>query len=403
MSPASGVALLFPVFVFSCAPAPESDPGALPPDRVYALTEVRPLEFLNEGGRYGMLRLEISGDSARIYNPFTEYSQTLAAILADGAQETTDSVYLSYIPESDSTLSATLHTPAQIYQQRYRAVDAIPQGGWPTDLVGHTYRIVRDTGNWVVHLADIGGQRDKASMRILQSQLLQIDESDGRQVAERTYGFGMVEGERVYTSFLLPGGEDEALMRPKLAVTGQSADGKPALYVLGRDTINAEPVAVYHLEPYPSLLPEEMDEMAILDLLNRSRMVVGELPAEPDSIGIAYQVEVREHDPVLKRAEVAGIDIAFTADGAFTLFAGERIARQGRWSISPDRNFFFFLTPGMQAEGLTLISDYNESFLAFPLPLDVETERPRGVRLRSYYHPLVDVKFYHTTESGDLK
>ena len=403
MSDTAGPALLLLLILFSCAPAPEtSRDDGLPPGRVYALTEVRPLEFINDGGTYGTLRLELLEDSARIFNPFTSYSRTVAARRADGAQETTDSVYLSYVTEADTVLRATLYTPRQNYTQRYRAVDALPPGGWSMDQVGHTYRLVRDTGQWLVHLANIGGGRGPVS--IFQSHMLRVEEGDGRRVTDRTNGWGAIESDRVFTSFRLPGNNNyDDYMRPALAVAGELADGSPALYVLGRDTLNPEPAGVYHLEPYPALLPEAMGEAEMLELLNRSRIEVGELPPEPDSVGIAYQNEQREHDPVLLPEEVPKLDIAFTDEGRYTLFAGDRIVREGRWSLSPDRNFMFFWPDQSEAQGLALISAYNEEFLSVPFPLEVETKEPRGVRLRSYYRPLPEVRFYPITGSEAMR
>ena len=394
MSFSPGFALTFLVLLLSCAAAPENSvEDGLPPGRVYALTEVRPVDYLNEGGRYGTLRMELLGDSARIFNPFTEYSTTVAAFRANGAQEKGDSVYLSYTTEADTALRATLYTPEQTYTQRYRAVDALPPAGWPLDRVGQTYRLARDTGNWIVHVADLAGGRGPAT--ILLSQILRVEENDGRRVTARSSGWGMVEENRFRTSFGLPGGGEGEYMRPALAVTGELPDGKPALYVLGRDTINPEPLAVWPLEPYPSLLPDKMDQNGVLELLNRSRIEVGELPPEPDSVGIAYQNEQREHDPVLLPGEVPNLDIAFTDEGRYTLFAGDRIVREGSWAVSADRNFMFFWPDQSEAQGLALISAYNEKYLSVPFPLEVETAEPRGVRLRSYYRPLPEVRFYY--------
>ena len=402
MSYSPGFALLFLMILFSCAPAPEvSDGEGLPPGRVYALTDVRPLEYLNQGGTYGTLRLELRGDSARIFNPFTTFATTVAATRADGAQEKTDSVYLSYTTEADTVLRATLYTPEQTYTQRYRAVDALPEAGWSVDRVGQTFRVMRDTGNWVVHIANLGGKDGPVS--IVQAQLMRIDESDGRRVTDRTNGYGSVQGGRVITSFRWPGGAEGDHMRPALAVTGQLPDGSPALYAIGRDTINPEPDAVYPLEPFSSLLPEEMAEGEVMELLNRSRIEVGELPPEPDSVGIAYQNEQREHDPILLPREVPHLDMAFTEEGRYTLFAGDRIVREGRWSLSPDRNFLQFWPDQSEAQGLAMIAAYSDEFLAVPFPLEVETKEPRGVRLRSYYRPLPEVRFYPITGSEAMR
>ncbi|MGB3798250.1 MAG: hypothetical protein WA952_00475 [Lewinella sp.] len=382
------------VAFYSCAPSPEtSAETSAGPGQTYALTASNPVDFVNEGGRYGMLRMRLSGDSARLFNPFTDYELTVAAYAEQRPENKTDSVYLEYDIAEDRSVTAEWHTPAEPYHLRFEPVRPIPLGYWPDTLVGQTFRVGRGGDSLLVHVAELN--RSASGDGFYATQLLRVTGSADRTVDFRTTGYGVSTGGQVRATFDMPESRGLGEMRNSLAVAGLLADGTPTLYLLGTDTINAEPIDSLPLEVYPSLLPENMAEGDLLDLLNRGRLRVMDLPPEPDSVGIAYQNEVSpEHDPILIRSELGTLDISFAEDGGYTVFAGDRIVKAGRWTLSPDRNFLYITSASSFGEGLCLIQAYRDDYIAIPFPLDVETIKPRGVRLRSYYRPLVELRFY---------
>ncbi|WP_116106568.1 hypothetical protein [Lewinella sp. IMCC34191] len=383
----------FVALFYTCAPSPDNGAEASgPKDQEYALTAARPIEFLDESSRFGVLRLSLEEDSARLFDPFTDYETTVAAFAGQRPTGRDDSLYLEYTLEADSTLNATWHSPTQRYALRFAAVAPVAAGYWPDSLVGQTFMVKGRADSLVVHLAELN---NSSGNRYFMSHLMTVEDDGEREVGARTSGYGFSSDERIHAVFDLPGDRAPGQMRRPLAFPGLLADGTPVLYVMGRDTINPVPIDTLALQPFPSLLPETMAAKDLLELLNRGRVQVMELPEEPDSIGIAYQVEPsQEHDPILTRDELPGLDVSFAEDGGFTLFAGDRIVRQGRWALSPDRNFMLIMPDQSAAHGLTMIQAYRDDYIAIPFPLEVETLEPRGVRLRSYYRPMTELRFY---------
>ena len=391
---------LLPLFLLSllctCAPAPEkSGPPSLPFDYEYALipgaldsSKLEP--YLNK------FRLELTADSALFRNPIRYETLRVPAYAAtDTAGGVTDSMYFVYAATGDGSLEGELVLPRQRSRERFRPVPKEELRPWTEKMVDRAYLMRADSANYLVYL----DQRfPRPNGGFLEGYLLRLSADGTRHVTNRSQGFGeMVDGDVTVVFRALSDQHDAAIPYPAgrpVLLTLRDASDRPLLALVDPNRPETLVTDTFRLSPYPSPLPEGLTAADLLPHLALSRIEVGPVPPEPDSVGIEYlDPEPNRPDPVMQYAELPTLDIAFDEDGKFTYFAGDRTVTGGGWRLSEDGNFLIMNPAGYHRGGPMLIEGYNEKELRVPVPLNVQTRRPRGVRIRSYFRPQVPVSF----------
>ena len=175
------------------------------------------------------------------------------------------------------------------------------------------------------------------------------------------------------------------------AITLDGAEYMP--YVVGTEgKRNGQITTVKTVE-----LRQVSDSVSVADLLhilNAGQITVSPPPPEPDSVGIQYvDLNGEATGRLVTHGELLHIDFEFAEDGTYALFAGDRVVQRGRWSLSKGRQFITMRSLTTMTHAARLIEDYEPGALTISLPIDVQTSEPRGVRLTSYYTPVVGLRF----------
>lgn len=384
------------LFLCTCAPSPETTgPPPLPFDYEYALLPGA-LDSSKMEAHLGKLRLELRSDSALLYSPFKDDRFNLPAYAAaDTSGGITDTAYFVYTVGEDGSLEAEVALGAVTSRERFRPVVRNAVRPWTADMEGRAYRMRTDTADFLVYLYERFPRPDGSFM---EGYLLQLNADGSRHITRRFQGFGFGRHGEVYVTFRPPGRQPyQPTPYPgtsTVLVTARDAADRPLLALVDPGQPETVWVDTFRLEPYPSPLPPGTTAADLLPLLTLSRLEMGTVPPEPDSVGIEYlDPEPNRPDPVLRYAELADLDIAFDENGTFTYFAGDRMVAGGGWELSRDGNFLIMNPSGYHRGGPMLIEGYSEGELRVPVPLNVQTRKPRGVRIRSYFRPEVSIRF----------
>ncbi len=91
------------------------------------------------------------------------------------------------------------------------------------------------------------------------------------------------------------------------------------------------------------------------------------LTPEPDFVGVQYAyLEDFERLGGLTEGELSGLDFEFAEDGSYHAFAGDRLLSEGKWALSPDRNFLELPGHGWGGRMPSLIRTYDGTEITSP-------------------------------------
>ncbi|WP_116127164.1 hypothetical protein [Lewinella sp. IMCC34183] len=390
MHPTKPVLLLLPLFFCTCGPAPQEDT----PDNYateWLLTEGKPLAYYSSDGNYKGFRLRLAADSARLHHPITGISEKYRAYPAT-AGSPPDSVYLTYALSADSTLDVRIHAGGEVHAHTYRPTPPLGAHPLTARVMDETYRFELGSQPYLLTFTTVPvGKEEEGRV----ARLHPLDTAFARRIQENRDNFGGLVRQDgtvgLYAAYRDPvygtGG-------PVSLLVSTDATGELQLHRNLRAT--PEDPAPVRIVPqvYPGQLPPGYDPSELADLLNRGRISVRNLTAEPDSFRIQYAYpEDFERRGGITTEELDRLDFEFAADGSFHAFAGDRLITEGEWSISPDRNFIQL--PGNETgrDRPILIQHYDGESMVFLLPLKVQTRMPRGEQLLSYYDAQVMLQF----------
>lgn len=280
--------LSLPLFLCTCGPAELMD---TPPDPAqqteWLLTAGEPLDYYNNSGHYEGFRLDLTGDSARVYNPFLQHDERYRAYAADSTEQFPDSLYLTYKMTLDSTLHVRLRFPGGgDRSQTYRPVARLDTHPITPSLTDRTYQFTLDDEYFLLTFTEVTtGKGDKQRL----ANLYPLDTTTERRITEQFLGFGFIQREDGTVSMLLPARAGEGGRRElnALLISATAAGELQAHQMLDVREENRGPLRILP-QAYPAVIPANYAHSELLDLMNRGRVSARKLTPEPDSVGVEY-------------------------------------------------------------------------------------------------------------------
>ena len=384
---------LYVSFLLLCTCAPDPEPShALPEGMEWGLVEGRPVGYVDNSNKYGGFRLDLTPDSARLYQPFLDHSEQYPAYAADSTARFPDSLYFTYQLEGDSSLRAVIRSyDGGRWEHRYTPVDKLESYPLPKTVAGQTYLLDLNDSPLLLRFRE--GKLGAAGST-LAADLVLLDSLTDRRAESRSFGMSLLDTESgiLKTYYRVRPQEDGSLRHSILLVTGDGNGGVQAYQLLDDDK-QRNVAGPFPLTPYVSIVPETITEADLLPLLNRGRVEVEKLTEEPDSVGVRYEYEesFRKRGGIVEE-ELASLDFEFRGDSTYHAFAGDRHIETGRWGLSDDRNFITLDRRGMGG-GPKLIQRYGPDEIVFPFTVMIQTAKPKGVKMLSYYEAEVMLRF----------
>ena len=387
MKARSSASVIVTVLLCTCGPAPSAPDAQLTESRQYAWLSGRPPSATSYPDRYPGYRLELEGDTARIYNLFGTFEAVYPAYAESEATGTGDTTYLTYgSPGPDADLDISVYEGGSVVtSQRYRPAEAIVVPEEPARYWGKAYALAVDSVDYVVYLEPV------LNSGLLMGNVLRLAPGRQRRAVARAMAHQFATNKII---LWLPDGADrgDARRRRTRMVVTEAADGSPQLHRLNA---SGAVVGPYPLEPYMSAIPDSVPPAELLRILNTGTIAMGDIPPEPDSLGIEYVTTEASLPPwLLSYAELPQLDFSFQEDGSFSVFVADRVVSEGKWNFSEGRQFInIYGRSSMSGTAARLIASYTERCLSFSVPLRVRTKEARGVRLPSYFTAEVPLTF----------
>ena len=384
----------FSLLLCTCGPAPADDgPSIGMPEHEYAMVAGQPYGVWDSDGSYPGYRLRFAGDSVQLFNPFTTYQKRLRAYAADTTARFLETEYVTYDRVTDSTLQLVIRSKeGDDLEQQYRITEPLLYQDLSSATADEVYLITLGETDYMLYVAELQVERNGQSSSIKTVELTAVPHTSDPRKADVRVGYPMgfaagialpmpVAGERRRTR----SGRDRLLV-------SESPSGQVQAHILrGQENRVEGPVFA---RPYPSPIPDSVATADLLHLLNAGQITVSPPPPEPDSVGIQYtDLNGEGTGRLVTHEELPYIDFEFSEDGTYALFAGDRVVQRGRWSFSKGRQFIEMRSLTTMTGSARLIEAYGPGTLTFSLPIDVQTRKPRGVRLTSYYTPVVGLRF----------
>ncbi|WP_420459556.1 hypothetical protein [Neolewinella sp.] len=391
------LALLFTatsLLLCTCGPAPEDDGGSAGMnDQEYLMVTGQPYGVWNSYESYPGYRLRFDGDSVQLFNPFTGYEKRLRAYAADTAARFADTLYVTYDGVTDSTLQLVVRSEeGDDVQQQYRITEPLAYRDLSAATADEVYAITLEGTDYMLYVVEVEVERNGQASSMKTVELTAVPPASDPRRADVRVGFPMGFGAGITLPMPVPGERHRPGSGGDRLLVSESPSGQVQAHILrGQENRVEGPVLGY---PYPSLVPDSVPTANLLHLLNAGQITVSSPPPEPDSIGIQYvDLNGEGTGRLVTHGELPHIDFEFTDDGRYTLFSGDRVVQRGRWSFSKGRQFIAMRSPSTMFSTARLIEAYGPGTLTFSLPIDVQTKEPRGVRLTSYYTPVVGLRF----------
>ena len=378
----------------TCGPAPEDDGGSAGMiDQEYLMVAGQPYGVWNSDESYPGYRLRFEDDSVQLFNPFTGYEKRLRAYAADTAARFADTLYVTYDGMTDSTLQLVIRSnEGDDLQQQYRITEPLMYQDLSSATADEVYAITLEGTDYMLYVVELEVERNGQASSMKTVELTAAPPaSDPRRVDVRM-GYPMGFGAGIALPMPVPGERRRPRSGRDRLLISESPSGQVQAHIL-REQENRVEGPVF-ARPYPSLVPDSVPTADLLHILNAGHITVSSPPPEPDSIGIQYtDLNGEGTGRLVTHEELPHIDFEFSEDGTYALFAGDRVVLRGRWSLSKGRQFIEMRSLTTMSRAARLIEDYGPGTLTFSLPIDVQTREPRGVRLTSYYTPVVGLRF----------
>ncbi|WP_157974527.1 hypothetical protein [Lewinella sp. IMCC34183] len=385
---------LYICYLFLCTCAPDPAPSyQLPEGMEWGLEKGQPVGYVDNSNKYGGFRLDLTQDSARLYQPFLDHSEKYPAYAADSTARFPDSLYFTYQVEGDSSLHAVIRSPdGGRWEHRYAPVAKLESYPLPKTVAGRTYLLDLNDSPMLLRFPE---ERVGPNGKIMAADVVLLASLADRRAEFGTFGMSLLDPETgvLKAYYRIRPQDDGSLRHSILLVTGDGDGGAQAYQLLDDDTQRTV-AGPFPLAPYASVVPSTVTEADLIDLLNRGRVEVEKVTAEPDSVGIRYEYEepFRTSGGIVAE-ELASLDFEFREDNTYYAFAGDRLISTGRWKLSYDRNFITLYSPGYTGGGAKLIQRFGPDEIAFPFTVMIETAEPKGVELLSYYEAEVMLHF----------
>ncbi len=385
----------FSLLLCTCGPAPADDgPSIGMPEHEYAMVAGQPYGVWDSDGSYPGYRLRFDGDSVQLFNPFTTYQKRLRAYAADTAARFPDTEYVTYDRGTDSTLQLVIRSEAgDDLEQQYRITEPLAYQDLSAATANQVYAITLDETDYVLYVAELRTERNGQTSSMKTVELTAVPPASDPRGTDVNVGYPMGFGAGIALPLPVPGeGHGAGRGREDRLLISESPSGQVQAHILrGQENRVEGPVFA---RPYPSLIPDSVPTADLLHILNAGQITVSPPPPEPDSVGIQYtDLNGEGTGRLVTHEELPYIDFEFSEDGTYALFAGDRVVQRGRWSLSKGRQFIEMRSLTTMTGSARLIEAYGPGMLTFSLPIDVQTREPRGVRLTSYYTPVVGLRF----------
>jgi hypothetical protein len=139
------------------------------------------------------------------------------------------------------------------------------------------------------------------------------------------------------------------------------------------------------LESIASVIPAAISNAEFADRISSGKVVIDQSYPRADSADVKYSyTEDFYANKGLDPVDLNYFELSFNPDGEYFILASDRVIMNGKWELSPDRNYIIT----MREEGTKFlhfpILAYTDEFIDLRLPLKVKTREPRGVKLESY-------------------
>ena len=379
----------------TCGPAPENDGASVGiPEEEYGMVAGQPYGIPHTHGSYSGYRLRFDGDSVQLFNPFTGYEKRLRAYAADTAARFADTEeYVTYDGVTDSTLQLVIRSEGgDDVQQQYRITEPLAYQDLSSATTDEVYAITLGGTDYMLYVVELEVERNGQASSMKTVELTAVPPASDPRRADVRVGFPMGFGAGITLPMPVPGERRRPRSGGDRLLISESPSGQVQAHILrGQENRVEGPVLA---RPYPSLVPDSVPTADLLHLLNEGQITVSPPTPEPDSVGIQYvDLNGEGTGRLVTHGELPHIDFEFSEDGAYALFAGDRVVQRGRWSLSKGRQFIEMRSLTTMSRAARLIEDYGPGTLTFSLPIDVQTREPRGVRLTSYYTPVVRLRF----------
>ena len=384
-SPWTGVLLLF-VIASSCDPAaPVSNETG---EVEYAIVSGAPMFYQSYPPRQLQgLRLQLTGDSARLYHPMMNFDESYRAYRGDTVARYPDSSYLVYQAGDNDSLHAVAHFGERSQTLVAIATPPLHYAGLSEALVGRAYRVRVEQHNYVLYFdGEMGTQQETVLIIVF---LYGLDASGQLSPVDRRLSWKQPPAVLLTDTAAAGGGS--------LFVAADSS-GQPQVYLVRANSDNTEDyVGPYPAVPYraPTARADAVDSRVLIDRLNQGR-VLAEVPrGEPGEkeIKYGYPEDFNQGSGLPSVDELARLDMEFRSDGTYVIFVSGQPAGGGRWKLSQDGGLLTlagnrslsFPPPFPQ------VMDWSRDSLRLRIPVAVQTRRPYGTSLMSYYVPDVAV------------
>ena len=380
--------LLGSLLLVACSSEPTAD--VMVPGKDYALTEGKPLDYLQIGGTYAGFRLRIENDTAHLFSPFHQHGERIPAYAGDSLVTFTDSRYMVYQRQPDSSLVAVLRDSSGIIgRQRYELVDELATYPPSADAIGKTYRFAIDGQAYFVYFEAPPSPEARQDTRV---NVYTVADSSGR-IARVASGIG--DRDRYHSiPVYFPYRPDLTGGRRGLLLFSGNEAGKPQVHMNYDGADHTYLRGPYELTVHASPLPADVEKTQLAALLNQSMITTELLTPEPapEALQYAYQEDFWRLGGI-EAEEAERLDFEFQENGGFTMFSGDRVLSRGSWSLTPDRNFFILSDETTQHHRLQFIDGYDGENITLTVPVRVKTREPHGTELQSYYDGIAEVNF----------
>ena len=386
--------LALPLFLCTCGPADDTQAvSGLPYEMEWGLVQGAPVGQFSDANKYGGFRLEIAGDSARLYQPLMGFGESYRAYAADSTARFSDPLYLTYTMPSDTSLRAVVRgEDGRKWEQIYVPVPKLPTAPLPESLIGQTYRFELDDTAVLLNFRE--GRSDLQEQGVA-ADLLFLKDGVERQTAGRVFGLSKRNSSNgTISAYYGVKSRADGTLRHNILLVSATGEGGVQAYRLLDDDRQRVVEGPFPMHPYSAIVPEDVTQEDLLPLLNQGRVVAEKLTAEPDSVGLRYDYEdAFERIGVIREQDLEYLDFEFQPGGDYHVFVGDRLLVAGKWELSSDRIFIVLRDPLRGSVEPRLIQSFGAEAIAFPIDLPIRTREERGDKLSSYYEAEVMLHF----------
>ena len=378
--------LVLLLVAFSCGPAvPVADKVE---EVEYAVVEGAPMLYRSIPPRQLQgLRLQLSGDAVRLYHPTMNFDESYRAYRADTASRYPDSTYFVYQIADNDSLYGVAHFGEHSQTMVAVATPRLHYAGLGDELIGRTYRVQVEQRTYLLYFDGLTDTQQEAAPVLI--FLYALEENGQLRPVDR-----QISWQQPRTAMVT---DTTGVVGSSLFVSADSS-GQPRLHLVRGNSDNTENyIGPYPGVPYhaPTAVVGMTDHWSLISRLNQGR-VLAEVPrGEPEEgeIKYGYAEDFNQGSGLPSVDELSSLDMEFRADGTFAVFVLGQPAGTGRWKLSQEGSLLSLTGHVGQSfpPPFPQVLDWSRDSIHLKVPVAVQTRRPYGTSLMSYYVPQVSV------------